>query len=47
MLLNCLIEVFLAKFFDKNFKNQTLFIKNGIKYAFFGPLCQSLPDLVT
>ena len=37
-LLNCLIEVFLAKIFDKIFKIQTFFVKNGTKYV-FGPIC--------
>ena len=32
--MNCSVEVFLAKIFDKVFKIQTFFIKNGTKYAF-------------
>ena len=42
-LLNCLIEAFLAKIFDKIFKIQNFFIKNGTKYAFlvhFVKVCQ-------
>ena len=37
-LLNCLIEVFLAKIFDKSFKKQTFLIKNGTKQAFWSTL---------